>query len=320
MSVTIGVDIGGTKVAAGAVDTHGQLLQVQRRATPANSAQATLDAIIDVIETLTKAQAEQGTTVEAVGLAAAGFVDEKRATVVHAPNVAGWQQEPLRQRVSQRIPLPVVVENDANAAAWAEANYGAGRGQRFLACVTVGTGIGGGLVLDGQLMRGQWGFAAEFGHIEVVVDGHHCGCGKRGCWEQYASGSALVRLTRARAVEQREQAHQLLLLGDGTPEGITGQHVTQAARQADEVALASFTEVGTWLGRGLATLSAILDPGCFVIGGGVCEAGDLLLEPARRAYERNLSAASVRPLAPIVGATLGNEAGIVGAACLARVR
>lgn len=320
MNVTIGVDIGGTKVGGGVVDENGQVLDTQRRATPANSAQATLDAIVEVIEQLRKEQEGQGNTVEAIGLAAAGFVDEQRATVVHAPNVAGWAQEPLKQRMSERIDLPVVVENDANAAAWAEVVFGAAQGEQFVVCVTVGTGIGGGLVIGGQLVRGQWGFAAEFGHIEVVVGGQRCGCGKRGCWEQYASGNALVRIARLRAVEEREQAELLLSLGDGTPEGISGKDITEAARGGDPVALESFDEIGTWLGRGLADLSAVLDPGCFVIGGGVGEAGELLLEPARKAYRDNISAAAVRPLAPIKAAQLGNQAGIVGAAALARLR
>lgn len=317
MSLTIGVDIGGTKIAAAAVDEQGQMLHTQRRDAPATSAAAMLDTIVEVIQGLLS-QLDQ--PVEAVGLAAPGPVDEHRCTVIHAPNVAGWTREPLGQRVAQRINLPVVVENDANAATWAEAVYGAGREQPFLACITVGTGIGGGLVLDGSLIRGRWGFAAEFGHLQVVVDGQPCGCGQRGCWEQYASGSALVRTARARAVQDREQATTLLQLGDGTPEGITGRHITTAAQQGDPVARASFDEIGTWLGRGMASLAAIFDPGCFVIGGGVCEAGDLLLEPARAAYATHLTAGSVRPLAPITLATLGNNAGIVGAAALARLR
>ncbi len=320
MSVTIGVDIGGTKVAGAVVDEQGQILHTQRRDAPATSPTAMVDTIVEVIQLLMHQQQAQGVGVEAVGLAAPAPVDEHRATVIHAPNVAGWTREPLRERVASRINVPVVVENDANAATWAEAVYGAGREQPFMACVTVGTGIGGGLVIDGRLVRGRWGFAAEFGHLQVVVEGQPCGCGQRGCWEQYASGSALVRTARARAVQDREQATVLLQLGDGTPEGITGLHITAAAQQGDPVARDSFTQLGTWLGRGLASLAAVIDPGCFVIGGGVCEAGDLLLEPTRAAYAQHLTAGSLRPHAPIVTATLGNHAGMVGAAALARLR
>ena len=314
MTYAIGVDIGGTKVAAGVVDDAGKVLAIAKRATPAGSAAATGTAVVELIRELL-ATFDAGS----VGLAAAGFVDEARSRVLFAPNIPGWRDEPLRAVVESAVDLPVVVENDANAAAWGEARHGAGRGEDHLVCVTVGTGIGGGLILDGRLYRGGFGVAAEFGHMQVVPGGRSCGCGQRGCWEQYASGKALVREARALAAERVDEAAELIALGDGTAEGITGPDVTEAARRGDPVALAAFDEVGRWLGEGLADLAAVLDPGAFIVGGGVSDAGELLLAPARRAFAAGLTAGPYRPRASVRPAQLGNEAGIVGVADLSRL-
>jgi glucokinase len=258
--------------------------------------------------------------VEAVGIGIAGFVDAARSIVYFAPNLLGWRDGPLRAEVEKRVGLPVVVENDANAAAWGEAKFGAGRNDRFIVCVTVGTGIGGGIVVDQMLYRGGFGVGGEIGHIQMVEGGRPCGCGQRGCWEQYASGGALVREARERAAELRADAEILLGLGDGTPEGITGEHVTQAAQQGDPVAKAAFDTHGHWLGQGLADLAAVLDPECFVLGGGVSEAGALVLDPTVAAFEHLLTGRGRRPTATVVLAELGNDAGLVGAADLARYR
>lgn len=314
--VTIGVDVGGTKVAAGLVTADGRILAKTRRDTRPKNAGETLAAIVDVIGELRGGEGGEG--VRAVGIGAAGFVDEQRARVLFAPNLASWRNEPLAVEVGAAVHLPVVVENDANAAAWGEAFHGAGRGEDFQVCITVGTGIGVGIVIDGRLYRGRWGVAAESGHMRVEPNGRPCGCGNRGCWEQYASGNALVREARWRAAEDREAAAQLLALGDGTPEGVTGRHVSTAAGLGDPVAVAAFEACARWLGQGLADLAATLDPGVFVIGGGVSEAGATLLDPTRRAFREALTVSHYRPLAEVRGAILGNDAGIVGAADLAR--
>ncbi len=314
MGHTIGVDIGGTKVAGGVVDESGQILARARVDTPAKDAQAAEDAIVAVVE-----QLRGDFDIDAVGLGIAGFVDESRARVYFAPNLPDWHNEPVRDDVSRRVGLPVVVENDANAAAWGENRFGAGRDETDLVCVTVGTGIGGGIVIEDRLYRGRFGIGGEIGHMQVVADGRLCGCGQRGCWEQYASGNALVREARERAAESRSEATVLLRMGDGTPEMITGRHVTEAARLGDEVALAAFATVGRWLGQGLADLVAVLDPGRFIIGGGVSEAGELVLQPAREGFELLLTGRDVRPVAQVVLAELGNDAGLVGAADLARL-
>jgi glucokinase len=315
MTLTVGVDVGGTKVAGGVVDEDGTILAQHRVETPARDAEATTAAITSVIETM-RADHE----IEAVGIGIAGFVDAARSTVYFAPNLLGWRDGPLRAEVEKRVGLPVVVENDANAAAWGEARFGAGREEKFLVCVTVGTGVGGGIIVDRKLYRGGFGVGAEIGHIQMVENGRPCGCGQRGCWEQYASGGALVRDARERAAESRADAEVLLGLGDGTPEGITGEHVTEAAKQGDPVATASFNALGHWLGQGLADLAAVLDPQCFVLGGGVSEAGAVVLDPTAAAFEQLLTGRGRRPAATVVLAELGNDAGLVGAADLARHR
>jgi glucokinase len=255
--------------------------------------------------------------VEAAGLGAAGFVDAARSTVLFAPNLA-WRNQPLRAAVEQRTGLPVVVENDANAAAWAETRFGAGHGQRFTVTVTVGTGLGGGIVLGGELVRGAFGAAAEVGHLNLVPDGRRCGCGRRGCWERYASGRALVTEARQRATASPGEAGLLLELAAGQPQGITGPLVTMGAVAGDPVALAAFGAVGAWLGHGLADLAAILDPQTFIIGGGVSEAGELLVGPARARFQEQLTARGHRPTATVRVAQLGQDAGLIGAADLAR--
>jgi glucokinase len=314
MSLTIGVDVGGSKIAAGVVDEHGTIIEMNKRPTPAANAAGTIDVISDAVRDLL-ARYE----VEAIGIGAAGYIEQSRSAVLFAPNLA-WRHYPVARQVEERTGRPVIVENDANAAAWAEATLGAGRGHDHMVLITIGTGIGAGIVLNGELYRGRWGIAGEPGHYRVVPDGRLCGCGNRGCWEQYASGSALVAEAREFARRSPTAAVRLLQLGGGTPEGITGPEVTTAAREGDAAALRCFEIVGRWLGEGLADLAAILDPSCFVIGGGVSEAGDLLLGQAREAFTSGLTGSHYREHAAVVLAELGSQAGMIGAADLARRR
>lgn len=313
--LTIGVDIGGTKVAAGLVDPFGQVLARHDAPTPSTSPEKVVDTVGAVVDRLVAAAPAP---VAALGVGAAGFVDHDRATIRFAPNLA-WRDEPLRTRLAERVGLPVVVENDANAMAWGEYRFGAGRGATDLVCITVGTGIGGGIVLDGRLHRGAFGVAGEVGHVRVVPGGRRCGCGNRGCWEQYCSGRALVREARDIALLLPTYGAGLLELADGNIDAISGQLVTAAARRGDPAALECFATIGRWLGQGLADLAAVLDPDRFVVGGGVIEAGELLLAPAREAYAAALTASAFRPISDIAAAELGPAAGLVGAADLARV-
>jgi glucokinase len=314
--LAIGVDIGGTKVAAGLVDSTGRVVQRARRVTPhrSTSAQVVEDTIADVVDEL-RGQREA----VAVGIGAAGFVDAERSSVLFAPHLS-WRHEPLREGLRRRFGLTVVVENDANAALWAEHRFGAARDEDSVVMVNLGTGIGGGLLVGGLLFRGGHGIAGEFGHMQVQPGGHRCECGNRGCWEQYASGNALVREARELCLAGSPVAHGLLERVDGDVSRITGPTVTEAATDGDAAAVELFEDVGRWLGVGLANLAAAFDPRLFVIGGGVSDAGELLLAPARQAFRRQLTGRGFRPEARVVRAELGNDAGLIGAADLARDR
>ena len=301
----IGIDIGGTKVAALRVAEDGDVLDRRERPTPADDVAATVETVSDLAAELAAAGGE------AIGVGAAGMVDFAAGVLRYAPNLA-WREIPLRDLLSERTGLPCVVDNDANVAAWGEYRFGAARGYRHVLAVTVGTGIGGGIVADGELLRGAHGFAAEIGHIIVEPDGPPCGCGNKGCWEQVASGRALGRLARAEV--EREPAGRIAALAGGAQ--ASGRHVSEAAREGDPAAAAIFATVGRRLGEGIAGLVNILDPEVVIVGGGVAEEGAVLLEPAREAFLDAVEAPEHRPEVPILAATLGNDAGAIGAAAL----
>ena len=316
-SLAIGIDIGGTKVAGGVVGPGGEILHRARRHTPHRSKKPGVveNTIVEVVDELLGTVDSDAIT--AIGIGAAGFVAADRATVVFAPHLS-WRHEPLRAALQRRIPLPIFVDNDANAAAWAEWRFGSAQGESHVLMVTLGTGIGGALLMDGEVLRGRFGIAGEFGHMQVVPGGQRCECGNRGCWEQYASGNALVREARSLMSANSPMASDLLEHVGGDPANLTGPLITEAARAGDQTAIELLAEIGQWLGVGIANLAAAFDPGIFVIGGGVSAAGDLLLEPARERFRKQLTGRGYRPEAEIVAARLGNEAGLIGAADLAR--
>jgi glucokinase len=303
----IGIDVGGTKVLGLLVAEDGGVKAEELADTPAEDVDATMETIYRVAGSLAGDAEPVG-----VGVGAAGMVDFAAGSIRSAPNLA-WKEVPIRDLVSQRTGLPCLVDNDANVATWGEYRFGAGRGYRDLLLITVGTGIGGGIVTDGRLFRGAHGFAAEIGHFIVEPDGPWCGCGNQGCWEQVASGQALDRLGRDAA---RDRPDSLLarLAGDGL---VTGRHVAEAARRGDRMAQTIVEGVGTRLGQGIAGLVNVLDPEVVVIGGGVADIGPMLLDPARRAYRNAVEAPEHRPDVPILPAELGNRAGAIGAAALA---
>jgi len=315
--VAIGIDIGGTKVAGGVVDPQGRITHRARRDTPDRSKSPAVveDTIVEVVDELVATVGIE--SVAAVGIGAAGFVAADRATVVFAPHLS-WRHEPLQEALHKRIRVPIFVDNDANAAAWAEWKFGAAQGESHLMMVTLGTGIGGGILVDGAVQRGKFGIAGEFGHMQVVPGGHRCECGNRGCWEQYASGNALVREARSLLLAESPIAGDLRERVGGQVSQLTGPLVTEAAREGDQTSRELLAEIGHWLGVGIANLAAAFDPGTFVIGGGVSAAGDMLLGPARETFKRQLTGRGYRPEASIVAAQLGNEAGLIGAADLAR--
>jgi glucokinase len=310
MTLTCGVDVGGTKIAGAVVDTEGKVLEEHRVESPATDTEAIEDAIAGLVNELGSRH-----RIEAVGVGAAGYISASRSVVMFAPNLA-WRDVDLKSELEERVHVPVVVENDANSAAWGEFRFGAAEDADEMLLVTVGTGVGGGLVLHGELFRGSFGAAAEIGHLRVVPGGRLCGCGNLGCLEQYGSGSALVR--SARDASHTPEAAALLAAAGGDPERITGPMITELAQAGDPFALAGLAEIGRWLGEGIASLAAVLDPAVVVIGGGVSDAGDLLLDPIREAFGQQLTGRDHRPVLEIRAATLGNRAGMIGAADLAR--
>jgi glucokinase len=303
----IGIDVGGTKVAGLLVDERGTVLERIERDTPSEDADATVQELRRLTEDL-----DDGA--EALGLGIAGMLDFDRGVLISSPNLPWATGLPIRDRITELVALPCLVDNDANVAAWGEFRFGAARPfERSVLMVTVGTGIGGGIIADGRLYRGAHGFAAEIGHIIVEPGGPRCGCGNRGCWEQVASGRALDRLGAAAA--ERDGNIEIARLAAGNP--VSGRYVADAARDGDTIALGIFEEVGRRLGEGIAGLVNVLDPEAVVVGGGVAEEGALILEPARRAFLDAVEAAEARPEVPILQAALGNDAGAIGAAALA---
>ncbi|OEV12764.1 glucokinase [Streptomyces nanshensis] len=312
---TVGIDIGGTKVMAGVVDADGQILEQVRAETPekSKSPKVVEDTIAELVLDLSDRH-----DVHAVGIGAAGWVDADRSRVLFAPHLA-WRDEPLKDALTARLAVPVMVDNDANTAAWGEWRFGAGRGEDHLVMITLGTGIGGAILEDGQVKRGKYGVAGEFGHMQVVPGGHRCPCGNRGCWEQYSSGNALVREARELALAESPVAYGISERVGGQVSEITGPLITELARGGDAMCTELLQDIGHWLGVGIANLAAALDPGGFVIGGGVSAADELLIDPARDAFRRHLTGRGYRPEATIAKAQLGPEAGMVGAADLARL-
>lgn len=311
---TIGIDVGGTKVLGGVVSETGEILTTARRDTPREGGRALTQAIADVANELA-----HEFPVDSIGVSAAGFISSDRKTILATPNIAEWNGVNLDRELNEILGKTIVLENDANAAAWGEFKFGAGRGRNDLMLLTLGTGVGGGLILDGALFRGAFGIGAELGHIRIVPEGHLCGCGIRGCLEQYSSGSALLRHAREAISASPDIARNLLARGDGTLEGLKGQHITDAAREGDPVAMAAFNTMASYLGAGIASLCAVIDPSCIVIGGGVIDAGEIFLGPTREAALRLIPFSGKHPYPEIVAAELGNHAGLVGVADLSRI-
>lgn len=295
---TCGIDIGGTKIAAGLVSAEGELSQRIERPTNPSDPQAIIDTVVEMVDELDGDQVAR-----ALGVAAAAFLDRTRDRVYFAPNIA-WSDFPLQDVLEQRLGRPVTLENDANAAGWAEFQFGAAKRAHSMVMLTMGTGVGGAIVEDGRLLIGGFGAAGELGHIIIQPDGLLCGCGNKGCLEQYASGTALMREARSdlnRPELSSEEMTELLLAGDGG-------------------ALAVLHRVCDAMGRGIASLVAVTDPEVVVIGGGVAKAGAMVSDPITEAFRRHYGAYDRRPVPRIVVATMGNSAGVIGAADLARLQ
>jgi glucokinase len=307
----VGVDVGGTKIAALRMTVEGSIEASTVIATPASDQDAALPAIEAAIASVIDDD------VVAIGVGMAGLVDGRTGALLTTPNLV-WRNLPLGERLRAAFSVPVSVDNDATAAAWAERCLGSSRGYDDSLFVGVGTGIGGGIVMGGRIVRGAHGLAGEIGHVIVEPDGPVCGCGNRGCWEQVASGAAIARAGARRVADDPGSAIGRLV--DGDPSRVTGEVVSQAARAGDAAATALLAEVGRRLGEGVAGLVNVLDPQIVVIGGGASEAGELLIAPLRAAFVASLEGADVRPEVPILAAALGNDAGAIGAGLLALER
>jgi len=308
----IGIDIGGTKIAGAVVDEFGTIVREERVPTAAARPNEIEDAVVAMIGRLSTGPEE----IAGAGVAAAGFIDAAQSTVYYAPNI-NWRNEPFREKLEARVDIPVIIENDANAAGWAEFRFGAGRLVSDMVILTIGTGVGGAIVSNDRLFRGGFGAGAEIGHMRVVPGGLPCGCGAHGCIEQYGSGRALQRM--ANELADAGGIGQTLADVRAKTGILSGSDISALITAGDPGALAALRQLGDWLGQACASLGAILDPQVFVFGGGVAQAGELLLEPIRQAYLENLPARGFHPEPEFTIAELVNDAGVVGAADLARL-
>lgn len=310
--LSIGIDIGGTKILGALVDVQGKIVSELRVPSPAQDPDQMVDTVVELIESLTESATD---VIAGVGVAAAGFIDADQSHILYAPNL-NWRNEPLKDRLQARVRHSVVIENDANAAGWAEYKFGAGRGAKDMVMLTLGTGVGGAVISDYKLRRGGFGMAGELGHVRVVQDGRQCGCGKKGCVEQYASGTAVLRAAKKLAASDGPIGQRLReLSGD---EELTGHHVYAALLESDPGALSVVRTAADYLAQAMGTITSVIDPQIYVIGGGLSEAGELILDPIREALGSNLIAKGFRPEPKVVGATFSNQAGVIGAADLAR--
>lgn len=308
VTAAIGIDVGGTSTKGAVVTRSGEVLVRSEMATDQSAATKTIMALVDELLDAPSIEAD----VVAVGVGAAGFVEHNEGRITFSPNLS-YGDTQVATALRARVDLPVIVDNDANAAAWGEFRFGSAAGVAHLTMVTLGTGVGSGFVVDGRLLRGSRGAGAEFGHMVLDANGPACPCGLRGCVEQFCSGSAIARMGRE-AVEADPGSSMVALAG--SPDAITAEDVVRAAREYDESALKVLRTAGTMLGIALANLVNLLDPDVFVLGGSVAKAGEPLLGVARDELNRRLTSQRRRPVRLDV-TTLGADAGILGAAALA---
>jgi glucokinase len=316
LRLVAGIDVGGTKILGRVIDpSDGRAALAEHRVDTPRGSDATLDAIVGVVAALqADEEVRSAGGLGAVGVGVPGLVD-RSGVLRFAPNLPDVVEFAVQDRVAERIGLPVVADNDANCATWCEFRLGAARAAADAVLVTLGTGIGAGIVAGGRLHQGANGFAGEPGHMVVDPAGPPCPCGRRGCWERFASGSGLGRLARDAAAAGR--VARVVELAGGDPEDVRGEHVTRAATEGDTEALIVIGEFAWWFALGVANLVNILDPDIVVVGGGLTAAAELFLDPAREAFDRLVLAPDHRPTVPIVRAEFGPEAGAIGAALLA---
>jgi glucokinase len=307
MTVRVGIDVGGTKALGVALDESGAVVAETRRPTPRGD--GSLEPLVDTLVELAQSLGVSGS----LGVGVPGLVT-REGVLRAAPNLDGVADFEVGRLVSERLGHPVSVDNDATCATVAEWQLGAAAGTQNMMLVTLGTGIGGGLVSNGAVQRGMNGFAGEFGHMVVHPNGPRCPCGRRGCWERYASGSGLAMLAREAATGRRLRA--VVEHAGGDPQNVRGEHVQAAAREGDQDALAVIDDFGRWVALGLSNLTNAFDPEMFVLGGGLAAGAELYLDPIVRWYGELLYQPHLRPLPRIEFAHWGPLAGAVGAALM----
>ena len=308
--LTIGIDIGGTKISAGVVDSSGNLIDSSRCSTPAEGGKELISSVINLIKEFNKKYEIKG-----IGISIAALISSDYGTIVGAPNIANLGKLNFVNEIKEEFELPIIIENDANAAMWAEFKFGNAKSLNPVMFFIIGTGVGGGLVIDGKLFKGVNGIGAEFGHMCVVPDGLSCGCGSKGCLEQYASGGALIRYANEALLANPDKSEEVLSFGEGK---LSGTALTKAAKAGNELALAAFSKQADWLGLACASYSLIIDPQAIIIGGGVVDAGELFLAPVRAAMRKYMPFAESHVPPKIIAAKFGNDAGLIGAADLVR--
>jgi glucokinase len=308
--LTIGIDIGGTKISAGVVDSSGNLIDSSKCSTPAEGGKELISSVVNLVKELNKKHEIRG-----IGISIAALISSDYGTIVGAPNIANLSKLNFVNEIKEEFKLPIIVENDANAAIWAEFKFGNAKGLNPVMFFIIGTGVGGGLVIDGKLFKGANGIGAEFGHMCVVPNGLLCGCGAKGCIEQYASGGALIRYANEALLANPDKSKELLGFGEGK---LSGTALTKAAKAGNELALSAFNKQADWLGLACASYSLILDPQAIIIGGGVVDAGELFLAPVREAVRKYMPFAESHVPPKIIAAKFGNDAGLVGVADLVR--
>ena len=308
--LTIGIDIGGTKISAGVVDSSGNLIDSSRCSTPLEGGKELVSSVIGLIKESNKKHEIKG-----IGISIAALISSDYGTIVGAPNIANLSKLNFVNEIKEEFKLPIIIENDANAAMWAEFKFGSAKGLNPVMFLIIGTGVGGGLVIDGKLFKGANGIGAEFGHMCVVPNGLLCGCGSKGCIEQYASGGALIRYANEALLANPDKSEEVLSFGEGK---LSGTALTKAAKAGNELALAAFSKQADWLGLACASYSSIIDPQAIIIGGGVVDAGELFLAPVRAAMRKYMPFAESHVPPKIIAAKFGNDAGLIGAADLVR--
>jgi glucokinase len=312
--LVIGVDIGGTKIAAGLFDRQGNFqARALSHAHTGCSPDQVVEAVVQIVDSVLADAGVTKSQIDGVGVGCAGHINYERGIVLANSNLPGWNKYPLMEKLKERLGLPVIVDNDANCAAWGEFYFGAGRGSRHMCYVTFSTGFGMGIILDGRLYRGATGTAGEIGHTIVDPDGPLCTCGKRGCIMSYACGMALDRMAHE-CLECGEDTLLQIICGDCPPH-IRAEDIAEAARQGDTVALRLITTAGRYFGIGLSTVVEVLNPDTIVIGGGLTHIGPLLLDPCIQYLNQNIQPVLVNS-ARIVLSDLWNDAGVLGAGAL----